>query len=104
MRIERDSMGAVEVADDRLWGAQTQRSIEHFAVGPRMPLAVIHALARVKAAAAAVNRDLGGLPGELAAAIETAAVEVARGDHDAHFPLVVYQTGSGTQSNMNVNE
>jgi fumarate hydratase, class II len=104
MRIERDSMGEVEVADDRLWGAQTQRSIEHFAVGPPMPVEVICALGRIKQAAARVNQRMAGLPPAIAGAIERAAEEVARGLHEEHFPLVVYQTGSGTQSNMNANE
>jgi fumarate hydratase class II len=103
MRTERDSMGEVEVPDDRLWGAQTQRAVEHFEVGERMPLEVVHALGHIKQAAARVNRG-HGLATDLAAAIEQAAGEVARGEHDDHFPLVVYQTGSGTGSNMNANE
>jgi fumarate hydratase, class II len=103
-RLERDSMGEIAVPDDACWGAQTQRSIEHFAVGERMPLEVIHALARIKQAAARVNRRMAGLADNVGEAIERAADEVATGALDAHFPLVVYQTGSGTQSNMNVNE
>jgi fumarate hydratase class II len=103
-RIERDSMGEVEVPEAAYWGAQTQRSIEHFAVGERMPRDVVHALGRIKQAAARVNRQLAGLGADLAGAIERAAAEVAGGALDDHFPLVVYQTGSGTQSNMNANE
>jgi len=98
-------MGAIEVPADRYWGAQTQRSLEHFRIGAdRMPMEVVHALARVKRAAALANRELGVLDGERSAWIVAAAEEVARGDHDAHFPLRVWQTGSGTQTNMNVNE
>ncbi|MGC9238371.1 MAG: class II fumarate hydratase [Acidithiobacillus sp.] len=104
-RDERDSLGVVRVAADALWGAQTQRSLEHFAIGTEtMPLELIHALAQIKGAAALVNAELGLLPAELAAAIAEAAAEVAAGRWDAHFPLRVWQTGSGTQSNMNVNE
>lgn len=104
-RIERDSMGAVEVPRDRLWGAQTQRSLLNFPIGDhRMPIEVVRALARIKACAARVNRDLGLLDAAKAGAIEAAAREVVEGRHDAEFPLVVWQTGSGTQTNMNVNE
>lgn len=104
-RRERDSFGTVEVPAERLWGAQTQRSLEHFAISTeRMPEELIHALARVKAAAAAVNRTLGLLPADKAAAIEAAAQEVLAGRHAAEFPLAVWQTGSGTQTNMNANE
>ncbi|MBF7729456.1 class II fumarate hydratase [Pseudomonas sp. N040] len=104
-RIETDAMGSVEVAGDVYWGAQTQRSLVNFAIGQeRMPLAVIHALALIKKAAARVNRRYGDLPTELAGLIEQAADEVLGGVHDDQFPLVVWQTGSGTQSNMNVNE
>ena len=104
-RTETDSLGPIEVADDAYWGAQTQRSLINFAIGgERMPLAVIHALALIKKAAARVNARRGDLPGDLAALIEQAADEVLAGAHDAQFPLVVWQTGSGTQSNMNVNE
>jgi fumarate hydratase class II len=104
-RVESDSMGKVLVPADRLWGAQTQRSLEHFDFpGERMPLEVVHALARVKGAAARVNERLAGLDGAVAAAISAAASEVVDGALDDQFPLVVWQTGSGTQSNMNVNE
>jgi len=104
-RTETDSIGAIEVPADAYWGAQTQRSIENFPFGPteRMPIGIIHALALVKQAAARVNRK-HGLPAEIADAIEKAAAEVVAGDHDDQFPLVIWQTGSGTQSNMNVNE
>ncbi len=98
-------MGEVAVPADRYWGAQTQRSIEHFAIGhDLMPLAVVHALARVKRAAAVVNARLGVIEQPLAAAIVTAADEVVAGRWDLEFPLSVWQTGSGTQTNMNVNE
>jgi fumarate hydratase class II len=104
-RIERDSFGAIEVPAERLWGAQTERSRRFFRIsGERMPLAVIYSLALVKKAAAAVNADLGLLKRAAAEAIRKAADEVLAGLHDAEFPLVVWQTGSGTQSNMNVNE
>ena len=104
-RTETDSMGAIEVADDRYWGAQTQRSLENFKIGDeRMPRSIIRALAIVKHASATVNEALGRLDGEVADAIRSAAQEVIDGDLDAHFPLVVWQTGSGTQSNMNANE
>ena len=98
-------MGPIEVPADRYWGAQTQRSIEHFAIGgERMPLEVIHALGLAKKACALANEQLGVLDGEAAALIVRAADEVASGRLDDHFPLVVWQTGSGTQTNMNVNE
>ncbi len=104
-RVERDSMGEVVVPRDRLWGAQTQRSLENFRIGGhRMPIEVVRALARIKGAAARVNRDLGLLDAARAGAIEAAAREVVLGRHDDEFPLVVWQTGSGTQTNMNVNE
>ncbi|MGQ7817808.1 class II fumarate hydratase [Metapseudomonas furukawaii] len=104
-RTETDSLGPVEVADDAYWGAQTQRSLENFAIGvERMPLAVVHALALIKKAAARVNGHNGDLPPDVARLIEQAADEVLAGRHDDQFPLVVWQTGSGTQSNMNVNE
>ena len=104
-RTERDSFGPIEVPAQRLWGAQTERSRRNFRIsGELMPLAVIHALALVKRAAARVNRELGLLDARKAAAIEQAADEVLAGRHDGEFPLVVWQTGSGTQSNMNVNE
>jgi len=104
-RIETDSLGPVEVPDEVYWGAQTQRSLINFAIGKeRMPLAVLHALALVKKAAARVNDRNGDLPADIARLIEQAADEVLDGEHDDQFPLVVWQTGSGTQSNMNVNE
>ena len=104
-REERDTMGVVEVPADALWGAQTQRSLQNFRISSeRMPLALIRALARVKRAAATVNHDLGLLDAAKTAAIIRAADEVIAGEHDAHFPLVVWQTGSGTQTNMNMNE
>jgi fumarate hydratase class II len=105
IRIETDTMGDVAVPADRLWGAQTQRSLENFRIGgERMPLPLVHALGTIKGAAARANRQLGLLDGKLAEAIEAAAAEVASGQLDAEFPLVVWQTGSGTQSNMNANE
>lgn len=104
-REEKDTMGVVEVPADALWGAQTQRSLQNFKIsGERMPVALIHALARVKRAAAKVNHDLGLLNAASAAAIIEAADEVIAGHFDDQFPLVVWQTGSGTQTNMNVNE
>lgn len=104
-RIERDSFGPIAVPAERLWGAQTQRSLEHFRIsGECLPVALILALAEVKGCCAAVNRDLGRLAPELADAISEAAAEVAGGRHPDEFPLVVWQTGSGTQSNMNMNE
>ena len=104
-RTERDSFGPIEVPAQRLWGAQTERSRRNFRISDElMPIAVIHALAQVKRAAARVNRELGLLEARKAAAIEQAADEVLAGRHDGEFPLVVWQTGSGTQSNMNVNE
>jgi fumarate hydratase class II len=104
-RTETDSFGPIEVAADRYWGAQTERSLANFRIGEeRMPLALIHALGIVKRAAAEVNRDLGSLDARRVRAIVRAAQEVIDGKLDAHFPLVVWQTGSGTQTNMNVNE
>ncbi len=104
-RTETDSLGPIDVPAHAYWGAQTQRSIENFPFGDRerMPVEIVRALAIVKQAAARVNRA-HGLDGELADAIERAAAEVAKGDHDDQFPLVIWQTGSGTQSNMNANE
>ncbi len=104
-RSESDSIGTIAVPDHAYWGAQTQRSIENFPFGPmeRMPLGIVHALAQVKQAAARVNRAHALAP-ELADAIETAAADVAFGRFDDQFPLVIWQTGSGTQTNMNVNE
>src|SRR3989338_2994570 len=104
-RTETDSLGSIEVADEAYWGAQTQRSLLNFAIGQeRMPPAVLHALALIKKAAARVNDRIGELPPAIARLIEQAADEVLAGQHDRQFPLVVWQTGSGTQSNMNVNE
>lgn len=104
-RTENDSMGAIDVPNDRYWGAQTQRSLENFRIGTeRMPVAIIHALGEIKRAAATVNLAQGDLDKTRAGAIQAAATEVARGSLDDHFPLVVWQTGSGTQTNMNANE
>ncbi|MFY8148110.1 MAG: class II fumarate hydratase [Prochlorococcaceae cyanobacterium] len=103
-RLESDSLGEVAVPADRLWGAQTQRSLRFFPFGQRMPLDVVHAFGELKAACAEVNHGEGKLSAELAEAIVAAAEEVARGALDGEFPLRVWQTGSGTQTNMNVNE
>ena len=104
-RTEADTFGPIEVPADRYWGAQTQRSIENFPIGTeRMPLPLIHALGIVKRAAAETNLELGSLDAKRAKAIIAAAQEVIEGKLDEHFPLVVWQTGSGTQTNMNVNE
>ena len=105
-RTESDSFGPIEVPGDAYWGAQTQRSIENFPFGPReqMPVEIVHALGFVKQAAARVNAREAGLDAGLAEAIQQAAGEVAGGMHDDQFPLVIWQTGSGTQSNMNANE
>lgn len=106
-RTETDSMGAIEVAADRYWGAQTQRSILHFPIGVdrfRWQRPIIRALGILKKAAAQANAELGELPPDLARLISTASSEVIEGRLDDHFPLVVFQTGSGTQSNMNANE
>jgi fumarate hydratase class II len=103
-RLESDSMGAIEVPEQHYWGAQTQRSIEYFPFGQAMPLAVVHAFGALKAACAEVNMAKGKLNPELATLIVAAAEEVASGRLDAEFPLKVWQTGSGTQTNMNVNE
>ena len=104
-RIERDSFGTIEVPAERLWGAQTQRSLEHFHISSeRMPEEIIMALAEVKRACAVVNRDLELLQANKANAIVQAADEVLAGLHGQEFPLSVWQTGSGTQSNMNMNE
>ena len=106
-RIESDSMGQVRVAHDKLWGAQTQRSLEHFQIGREQfvwSATVIRALGLVKKAAALSNRTLKQIPGEIADAIVTACDEVIAGQLDTHFPLVIFQTGSGTQTNMNANE
>ena len=105
MRAERDSFGEIEVAAERLWGAQTQRSLQNFDIGgERQPREIIRALALVKRAAATVNERLGKLDPTKAGAIVRAADEVLAGRHEGEFPLVVWQTGSGTQTNMNVNE
>jgi fumarate hydratase class II len=105
-RTETDSFGPIEVAADAYWGAQTQRSIGNFPFGPqeRMPIEIVHALGFVKQAAARANAKLGNLDAGIAEAIQQAAGEVAGGVHDDQFPLVIWQTGSGTQSNMNANE
>ncbi|MDE9367197.1 class II fumarate hydratase [Luteipulveratus sp. YIM 133132] len=104
-RTEHDSMGEVEVLADALYGAQTARAVENFPIsGQRVPVPVIHALARIKAAAARVNADLGVLDRARADAVVAAATAVADGKHDDQFPIDVFQTGSGTSTNMNVNE
>ncbi|WP_246764051.1 lyase family protein, partial [Cronobacter sakazakii] len=104
-RSEKDSMGAIDVPADKLWGAQTQRSLEHFRISTeKMPTALIAALALTKRAAAKVNMDLGLLPAERGEAIIKAADEVLEGAHPQEFPLAIWQTGSGTQTNMNMNE
>jgi fumarate hydratase, class II len=105
MRVETDSMGPVEVESDRYWGAQTQRSLHHFAIGDdRMPVEVVRAFGILKKAAALANRELGTLSAEKTDLIVRVADEVIEGKLDDHFPLYVWQTGSGTQSNMNANE
>ncbi len=104
-RTEHDSMGEVQVPADALYRAQTQRAVENFPIsGVPIDRALIGALASIKGAAAAVNAELGVLDADVATAIHDSAAEVARGDHDAHFPIDVFQTGSGTSSNMNANE
>ena len=105
-RTETDSFGPIQVPADAYWGAQTERSIENFPFGPReqMPLEIVHGLGFVKQAAARVNARIGGLDPKIAEVVQQAAAEVARGDLDNQFPLVIWQTGSGTQSNMNANE
>ena len=105
-RTETDSFGPIQVPADAYWGAQTERSIENFPFGPReqMPPEIVHALGFIKQAAARVNARLAGLDPKIAEVIQQAAAEVARGDLDNQFPLVIWQTGSGTQSNMNANE
>jgi fumarate hydratase class II len=104
MRTEQDSMGSLQVPAAHYWGAQTQRSLLYFPYGQLMPLQVVHAFGQLKAACAEVNRDLGKLSPAVAELIVAAAEEVASGALDAEFPLKVWQTGSGTQTNMNVNE
>ncbi|MDE3224361.1 MAG: class II fumarate hydratase, partial [Nitrospirota bacterium] len=104
-RKETDSMGAIEVPSDRYWGAQTQRSLHHFDIGHDvMPRELIRAFGILKLAAAEVNRDLGKLPADKAKLVVAAAQEVIEGKLDDHFPLRIWQTGSGTQTNMNANE
>ncbi len=104
-RIEKDSLGEVQVPVEKLWGAQTQRSLGNFKIGTeKMPLELIRVFALLKKSAALVNAELGKLPADETQAIVDAADEIVRGDWDEHFPLAVWQTGSGTQSNMNVNE
>lgn len=104
-RIERDSFGELKVPADALWGAQTQRAVENFPIsGLRMPRDFIRALALIKWAAATANLELRSLDAKRAAAIQKAALDVADGQHDRHFPIDVFQTGSGTSSNMNANE
>ena len=104
-RTEHDSMGDVEVPAAALWQAQTQRAVDNFPISGRpLPPALIHALARIKAAAARANADLGVVTAEQRDAIVAAVSEIVAGDHDDQFPIDVFQTGSGTSTNMNVNE
>ncbi|MGL4648764.1 MAG: lyase family protein, partial [Caldilineaceae bacterium] len=104
-RIEKDSMGEVKVPSSALYGAQTQRAVDNFPISDlRFPRLFIQALAMVKGAAATVNRDLGLMPADMAAVIDQACAAVAEGKHDADFPLDIFQTGSGTSTNMNANE
>ena len=104
-RVEKDSMGEVKVPEWALWGAQTQRAVDNFGLSElRLPRSMIRALGEIKGAAAVVNAELGLLEAEHAEAIAAAAAEVADGDHDRHFPVDIFQTGSGTSSNMNANE
>ena len=104
-RSERDSMGELSVPEDALWGAQTQRAVNNFPIsGLPMPRRFIRALGLVKWAAAGANAELALLPSDKAVAIQKAALAVADGEHDRHFPIDVFQTGSGTSSNMNANE
>jgi fumarate hydratase class II len=104
-RTERDSMGELQVPADALWAAQTQRAVQNFPISGRpMPRAFIRAVALIKAAAARANASLGLLDAKVAEAIAAAAAEVAEGSHDAQFPIDVFQTGSGTSTNMNANE
>src|SRR5438552_6658904 len=105
VRTETDSFGPIDVVADRYWGAQTERSKQNFRIGQdRMPMPIVHALGIVKLAAAGTNRELGLIDARRATAITRAAREVIEGKLDDHFPLVVWQTGSGTQTNMNLNE
>jgi fumarate hydratase class II len=104
-RVESDSMGTIEVPAEHYWGAQTQRSLVHFSIGDdRMPKAVYHAYGYVKKAAAIVNAEIGGLSKDKADLIIRVADEVIAGKLDSEFPLYIWQTGSGTQTNMNINE
>ena len=104
-RTESDSMGEIQVPSDKYWGAQTERSLLHFNIGDdKMPREMIRALGVLKKAAAQVNEELGKLPAEKRKLIEQAADEVIEGKLDQHFPLRIWQTGSGTQTNMNANE
>src|SRR6266545_5689937 len=104
-RIERDTFGPLEVPSERLWGAQTQRSLQNFNIsGERQPREIIRALTQIKRSSAVVNHLMGLMDDRKASAIIAAADEVLAGQHDQEFPLVVWQTGSGTQTNMNVNE
>jgi fumarate hydratase class II len=104
-RIEKDPIGEIEVDDERLWGAQTERALRNFKIGLyKLPIDYVHAIALVKQAAARAHLAMGTLPREMAIAIEQAAAEIVAGQHDGEFPIPVWQTGSGTQSNMNVNE
>src|SRR6478752_4387586 len=101
-RIEHDSMGELQVPADAHWGVQTHRAVQNFPIsGYRMPRAFIGALGLVKQAAARANTRLGLLDAEVSRAIQATAAEVAAGNHDAHFPIDVFQTGSGTSTNMN---
>jgi fumarate hydratase class II len=108
MRVETDSMGAINVPADRYWGAQTQRSLHHFAIGDarseRMPVEIVHAMGLLKRACAEVNLAEGRLDPVIGPLIISAAEAVAGGSLDEHFPLYIWQTGSGTQTNMNANE
>ncbi|MEO0387775.1 MAG: lyase family protein, partial [Pseudomonadota bacterium] len=104
-RTETDSFGPLEVPADKYWGAQTQRSLMNFPIGwEKQPVALVRALGVIKQACAKANTASGKLPSEIGQAIQTAAAEVVAGKLDDNFPLVVWQTGSGTQSNMNANE
>src|SRR6185437_15189870 len=105
IRSESDAFGPLNIPADKLWGAQTERSLHNFRIRTeRMPIEIVHALGLIKRAAAETNRDLGSLDRRRATAIAGVAREIADGELDAHFPLLVWQTGSGTQTNMNVNE
>ena len=104
-RVEKDSMGELEVPEDALWGAQTQRAVNNFPIsGLPMPRQFIAALGLVKWAAAGANSELGLLKNKISGAIQKTALSVSEGAHDEHFPIDVFQTGSGTSSNMNANE